>query len=83
MTIRVETDAGTEPITILAFEAGASDWLPARGFHPGPEPVGLQTRGRRYDCSPTCVRSVASRYLREESRYEVLGDAPPICRSLV
>ncbi len=33
------------------------------------------TRGRRYDCSPTLVEDVVSRYLREESRYDWLDDA--------
>ena len=38
--VSIETDAGIEPTTALALEAGASDWLPARGFHPGPAPTG-------------------------------------------
>ena len=31
---------GRTPITRLARKGRASDWLPARGFHDGPEPQG-------------------------------------------
>ena len=47
---------GGRPITRLAVRGRASDWLPARGFHDGPEPNRLPGRGRRYDCSPTVVQ---------------------------
>lgn len=40
------------------------------------------TKGRRYDCSPTPVEDVALRYLREESRYDVLGAPCPAGESL-
>ena len=55
-----------EPKTILAFEAGASDWLPARGLHPGPEPARLQREAAdttavlppsKTSCCATCGRS--------------------------
>ncbi len=59
----VETDAGTEPITILGLEAGASDWLSARGFHPGSAPKGAIERPKTR-LEPAFVRSLASSYLR-------------------
>ena len=72
-----ESDAGSEPITIPAFGAGASDWLPARGLPPGSEPVGLQREAVDTTAVLPFVRSRAARYLREESRYEVFDARSP------
>lgn len=70
----VRTDAGIEPMTLLAFGAAASDRLPARGTHPGPEPTGFLREAVDTTALLPFVRNRAARYSREESGYERSGD---------